>query len=86
MTGRYLHNLLRGLDDTREVVVPGRAAQGDVLKEVWRAAQDEADDAYAIWRDVRGGDAYLLYRAAADRADAALDALVAARTAPALAR
>jgi hypothetical protein len=86
MTGRHLHNLLRGLDDTREVVVAGRAAQGDVLKEVWRAAQDEADHAYAIWRDARDGDAYLLYRAAADRADAALDALVAARTAPAVAR
>ena len=82
MTVRQLHNLLRGLDDTREVVV-ARGVQGDVLKEVWRAAQDEADHAYALWRDLRDTDAYLLYRAAADRADAALDALVTARTAPA---
>ena len=82
MTVRQLHNLLRGLDDTRELVV-GRRIDGDVLKEVWRAAQDEADHAYAIWRELRGIDAYLLYRAAADRADAALDALAdAARPAP----
>jgi hypothetical protein len=85
MTVRQLHNLLRGLDDTRELVVSS-GVQGDVLKEVWRAAQEEADHAYAMWRDLRGCDAYLLYRAAADRADAALDALVAARTSVAPAR
>jgi hypothetical protein len=78
MTVRQLQNLLRGLDDTRELVV-SRRGDGDVLLEVWRAAQDEADHAYAVWHAVRGGDAYLLYRAAADRADAALDALIAAR-------
>jgi hypothetical protein len=79
MTVRQLHNLLRGLDDTREVVVRRRGRRhGDVLEEVWRAAQDEADHAYAAWCELRGRDAYLLYRAAADRADAALDALVAA--------
>jgi hypothetical protein len=77
MTVRQLHNLLRGLDDTRELVV-SRGVDGDVLKQVWRAAEDEATHAYAVWRELRGADAYLLYRAAADRADAALDALVAA--------
>jgi hypothetical protein len=86
MTVRQLHNLLRGLDDTRELVVRRRRGD-DMLKEVWRAAQDEADHAYALWRDLRGRDAYLLYRAAADRADAALDTLIdatrpAARYAP----
>jgi hypothetical protein len=85
MTVRQLHNLLRGLDDTRELVVSSSAG-GDVLKQVWRAAQDEADAAYDAWREERGGDAYLLYRAAADRADAALDAMVAARAAAAPAR
>ena len=80
MTVRQLHNLLRGLDDKGELVVR-RRVDGDVLKEVWRAAQDEADNAYGIWRELRGVDAYLLYRAAADRADAALDALVAAAAA-----
>jgi hypothetical protein len=81
MTARQLHNLLRGLDDTREVVVARRGQDGDVLREVWRAAQDEADGAYAAWSELRGYDAYLLYRAAADRADAALDALVASAAA-----
>jgi hypothetical protein len=79
MTVRQLHNLLRGLDDTRELVVQKRHGDRDLLEEVWRAAQDEADHAYATWREVRGADAYLLYRAAADRADAALDALIGAR-------
>jgi hypothetical protein len=78
MTVRQLHNLLRGLDDTRELVV-SRRVDGDVLKDVWRAAQDEANHAYAAWRELRDTDAYLLYRAAADRADAALDALIRAR-------
>jgi hypothetical protein len=85
MTVRQLHNLLRGIDDTHEVVVSPRRGRGragrpgdDVLKEVWRAAQDEADEAYAAWSDLSGCDAYLRYRAAADRADAALDALITA--------
>jgi hypothetical protein len=78
MTVRQLHNLLRGLEDTREVIVRRRGGRhGDVLKEVWRGAQDEADAAYAVWCELRGRDAYLAYRAAADRADAALDALLA---------
>ena len=74
MTVRQLHNLLRGLNDTRELVIRRRAG-GDVLREVWRAAQDEADSAYAAWAERRGREAYMIYRAAADRADAALDAL-----------
>jgi hypothetical protein len=79
MTVRQLHKLLRGLDDSREMVVRRRRRGADVLLEVWRAAQDEADHAYAVWSDLHGTDAYLLYRAAADRADAALDALISAR-------
>ena len=78
MTVRQLHNLLRGLDDTRELVIAyGR--DGDVLGQVWRAAQDEADEAYAYWQEVGGREAYLAYRAAADRADAAMDALIGAQ-------
>ncbi|HEU4974567.1 MAG TPA: hypothetical protein VFT50_05715 [Baekduia sp.] len=74
MTVSQLHDLLHGLDDTYEIVVR-RDADGDLLAQVWRAAQDEADDAYAAWRDRGGPEAYLAYRAAADRADAALDVL-----------
>jgi hypothetical protein len=74
MTGRQLHQLLHGLDDRRELVVTS-APDGDVLHEVWRAAEGEADDAYEAWRDAGGREAYLAYRAAADRADAAFDAM-----------
>jgi hypothetical protein len=74
MTVRQLHQLLRGLDDTREIVV-GNAPSENILHAVWRSAQHEADEAYAHWRDHGGREAYLSYRAAADRADAALDAL-----------
>jgi hypothetical protein len=78
MTVRQLHQLLRGLDDTRELVV-SRMPSGDVLHAVWRAAQEEADEAYHAWCEHRGRECYLAYRAAADRADAALDAVVAYR-------
>jgi hypothetical protein len=78
MTVRQLHNLLRGLDDTRELVVH-HPERDDVLEQVWRAAQDEADEAYADWREEGGREAFLAYRAAADRADAALDAIIASR-------
>ncbi len=37
----------------------------------WRAAQAEAAAAYEHWRQVRGQDAYAVYRASQDRADAA---------------
>ena len=43
--------------------------------QVWRVAEDEAREAYAEWRDHGGREPYLRYRAAADRADAALDGL-----------
>lgn len=80
MTGRQLHDLLHGLEDTREIVMP-RGTAGDGLHDVRRAAQDDADEAYAMWRERGGEEAYLAYRAAADRADAALDALIAQRAA-----
>jgi hypothetical protein len=42
---------------------------------VRREAQAEANLAYDEWRRDPGTDAYFVYRAAQDRADAALDAL-----------
>ena len=77
MTVRQLHQLLRGLDDTREVVVRRAATESDLLHAVWRSAQDEADEAYDHWCEAGGAEAFCGYRAAADRADAALDALLA---------
>jgi hypothetical protein len=78
MIVRHLQNLLHGLADTRELVV-AHAGHGDVLQQVWRAAQDEADVAYGWWCERPGRERYCAYRAAADRADAALDALIASR-------
>jgi hypothetical protein len=40
-----------------------------------REAQAEADIAYASWTSVHSEDAYTVYRAAQDRADAAQDQL-----------
>jgi hypothetical protein len=38
---------------------------------MWGAARAEANDAYVAWREARGADAYAVYLAAEDRADAA---------------
>jgi hypothetical protein len=45
------------------------------LRDVWRAAQAQADEAYCYWRDRPGAAAYAVYRAAQDRADAAQEHL-----------
>jgi hypothetical protein len=82
MTSRRRDSLLGGWDDARELVV-ARGGDGDVLRQVWAAAQEEADLAYGDWREHHGRECYALYRAAADRADAALDALIAQGTAAA---
>ena len=58
----------------------GRSSAHDLamLEEVnfvRREAQAEADLAYEDWRTLRSRDAYAVYRAAQDRADAAQDDL-----------
>jgi hypothetical protein len=45
---------------------------------IWSAARAEANLAYDAWCRRPGRDAYAIYRAAEDRADAAEEALVAA--------
>jgi hypothetical protein len=50
----------------------------DELFTLWSAARAEANLAYQAWCDMRGSDAYAVYRAAEDRADAAEQALVCA--------
>jgi hypothetical protein len=56
----------------------------DELFTVWSAARAEANLAYEAWCGSPGLDAYAVYRAAEDRADAAEQAL-AEMAAPALA-
>jgi hypothetical protein len=50
----------------------------DELFTVWSAARAEANLAYAAWCDAPGSNAYVVYRAAEDRADAAEQALASA--------
>jgi hypothetical protein len=49
----------------------------DELFTIWSAARAEANLAYDAWCDAPGSTAYVVYRAAEDRADAAEHALVA---------
>jgi hypothetical protein len=51
---------------------------------IWSAARAEANLAYQAWCEVPGLDAYAVYRAAEDRADAAEHALLSS-VAPAVA-
>jgi hypothetical protein len=60
------------------------ARHHDELFTIWSAARAEANVAYQAWCEAPGVDAYTVYRAAEDRADAAEQAL-ALVGAPALA-
>jgi hypothetical protein len=66
---------LQGPRDLGEYVVPTgvAAADPDTRPELvaWRIAADEARAAYAEWRRRRDDESYVVYRASADRADAA---------------
>jgi hypothetical protein len=77
MTFRQLHDLLADVADTEEVVVGSE--QTDGLLGAWLAAHDEEVRALAAWRRRPGREAYVAYRAACDRSDAAQDALAASR-------
>jgi|NGEPerStandDraft_8_1074529.scaffolds.fasta_scaffold69628_2 hypothetical protein len=80
MSAKDLEELLGGVEDTRELVLRPIEEQDvdwlvDELHIAWVGAADEAQDAYDHWRERPGRDAYLVYRAAEDRADAALATL-----------
>ena len=51
----------------------------DELAFAWRSAQDEALSTYRAWSEAPDRTAYVIYRAAQDRADQAQDALAAHR-------
>lgn len=54
---------------------PARFAARSELYALWTVAQAEANLAYDGWSAAPGAEAYAVYVAAADRADAALNAL-----------
>jgi len=87
MSRRDLEDLLERIEDTREIVL-GRAADRlgpeelrDELYAVWDGAREDANLAYDAWRAEGGLSAYAAYRAAADREDAAAEALAQTRRA-----
>lgn len=73
-----LKALLDQVPDTRELVLRrGADARWNEAYLAWSDAHVEADEAYVTWRRGGGHGAYLVYRAAQDREDAAQDALAA---------
>ena len=78
MTTQQLRDLLGDVPDTREIVIRPTTPAADALTEAWRAAEHEATCALESWRTAPGREAFLAFRAAQDRADAAQDALVSA--------
>ena len=79
MTVQQLHLMLGTLDDTRELVLDApQADEHHPLFTAWLVAERRAARALEAWRRCAGADAYAAYRAAADEADAAQDALTSA--------
>lgn len=88
MSLRQLRDLLESVRDGRELVVIHDDGELIVvtttqygphldLLDAWRSARDECDAAYDAWCLTPGSVTYAVYQAAADRADAAQDALAA---------
>jgi hypothetical protein len=73
MNAQQLHDLLEQIPDTREIILA--SPEPDGLVAAWRAAHADAARALWGWRVQGGREAFVAYRAAADRADAAQDAL-----------
>ena len=79
MTVHQLHEMLGELDDRGEIVIEAtHVGDEDPLLLAWRSAARRADAALEAWRSKGGLFAYAAYRAQADQADAAQDALEAA--------
>jgi hypothetical protein len=68
--------LLAAMPESHVLVLPGPPGpDGDALAAAWKAARDEAMFAYLAWREDPGMEEFAVYRAAADREEAAAEAL-----------
>ena len=79
MSRRDLEDLLERIEDTREIVLGPYAVADrpdDDRHAVWTDARYVARQAYDHWRAHPGAEAYAVYRAAADREDAAATGLM----------
>jgi len=74
-----LKMLLDQVADTREIVLR-RPRTWSADYDAWADARDEALDAYRRWHAAPASESYAVYRAAADRADAAQDTLAQTQT------
>jgi hypothetical protein len=83
MTPRQTRDTLIRLQRSAGLVTTGPVFDGGfaagISVRAWRAAAAEANLAYEAWRESRDAGSYAVYRAFADRADAAQDALANAR-------
>jgi len=81
MSRDQIRDMLEHIDDTRELVLSSRAAEADdawrvdELQLAWRAAASEARASYDAWSRLGGAEAFAVYVADEDRADAAAQAL-----------
>jgi hypothetical protein len=81
MSSERLQVCFQALSFSGELVLTGAFAttlDDDPLRCAWAAAEADAALAYDAWREMRNASAFAVYRAAADRAGAAQDALAAA--------
>jgi hypothetical protein len=79
VSSHELKDLLDQVPDTRELVLR-RQPRLSVAFDAWEEARDDALDAYRLWRTTACHEAYSVYRAAQDRADAAQDVLARSQT------
>ena len=80
MSSERLQVCFQALRSTGELVLTSafdELLDGDPLRCAWAAAEADAALAYDAWLQRRDGRAFAIYRAAADRAAAAQDALAA---------
>jgi hypothetical protein len=82
LSASELKTLLDQVADTREFVLRRADLHGaawNALFDAWNEANEEAAEAYREWRTHSDRASYAAYRAAADREDAAQDAVAAGR-------